>query len=36
MSLEETFFVHFENLEDPRQQNHHLKHSLIDIVALSI
>ena len=36
MNLEDTFFAHFESLEDPRQQNHHLKHHLTDIVALSI
>lgn len=36
MTLEKTFFKHFENLEDPRKQNHHLKHSLIDIIALSV
>ena len=36
MLLAETFFAHFENLEDPRKQNHHLKHSLTDIIALSV
>ncbi len=36
MLLTDTFFVHFEKLEDPRKQNHHLKHSLTDIIALSI
>ena len=36
MKLEDTFFTHFEDLEDPRQQNHHLKHNLIDIIALSV
>lgn len=36
MDLGETFFTHFENLEDPRAQNQHLLHALIDIVTLSV
>ena len=36
MDLGETFFKHFEDLEDPRKQNQHLKHDLTDIIAISV
>jgi hypothetical protein len=34
MNLSSTFLKHFEDLEDPRLDNHNLQHNFMDIVSL--
>ena len=36
MKLSSTFFEHFEDLPDPRKQNQHLKHKLMDIIIITV
>lgn len=36
MKVSETFLNHFEALEDPRLDNHNLRHNLIDILIITI
>jgi predicted transposase YbfD/YdcC len=36
MNLSSTFLGHFETLEDPRLDNHNLRHELIDILVITI
>jgi predicted transposase YbfD/YdcC len=36
MNLSSTFLKHFEDLEDPRLDNHNLQHNFMDIVVIAI
>ena len=36
MNLSQTFLEHFESLEDPRLNNHNLRHNLMDILVITI
>ena len=36
MNLSSTFLEHFEPLEDPRLDNHNLRHELTDILVITI
>ena len=36
INLSETFLEHFESLEDPRLDNHNLRHNLTDILVITI
>ena len=36
MNLSHTFLSHFEQLDDPRQDNHNRRHNLIDILVMTI
>ena len=36
VNLSETFLEHFESLEDPRLDNHNLRHNLTDILVITI
>jgi len=36
MDLKDTFFAHFSPLEDPREDNHNLRHNFHDILVIAI
>ena len=36
MNLSHTFLHYFEGLEDPRLNNHNLRHNLVDILVITI
>ena len=36
MHLSDTFFIHFETLEDPREENYKIRHKFYDILVIAI